>query len=289
MHRDSTTTRLAATLALVLAYMLAEIIGGWLSNSLALLADAGHMFSDAAALSLSLFAAWIARRPPTPQHSYGYYRAEILAALANATTLGVISIFVLIEAWHRLWQPPEVQGSLMMGVAVGGLVVNLMGLGLLHAHREANINVHGAWLHVLSDLLGSVAAIVGGALIWLRGWNWADPLASAVISLLIIYSSWGLLKEAIAILMEGTPGHVDLDEVRSCMAAVAGIREVHDLHVWTITSGMEALSGHVVVAEERNSPALLAELRSLLHERFGIDHITIQIEPPEFDECRTRC
>lgn len=288
-HRDAAATRLSATLALVLAYMLAEIIGGWLSNSLALLADAGHMFSDAAALSLSLFAAWIARRPPTPQHSYGYYRAEILAALANATMLGVISIFVLVEAWHRLWHPPEVQGALMMGIAVGGLVVNLFGLGLLHSHRDANINVHGAWLHVLSDLLGSVAAIAGGALIWLWGWNWADPVASALISLLIIYSSWGLLKETIAILMEGTPGHVDLDEVRSCMAGVAGIREVHDLHVWTITSGMEALSGHVVVADGRPGAELLSELRSLLHERFGIDHITIQIEPPEFDQCQTRC
>jgi cobalt-zinc-cadmium efflux system protein len=276
-------------LALVLVYMVAELVGGWLSNSLALLADAGHMFSDAAALSLSLFAAWIARRPPTAQHSYGYYRAEILAALANGALLGAISIFVIFEAWQRLWEPAEVRGPLMMAVAAGGLVVNLLGLWLLQAHRESNINVHGAWLHVLADLLGSVAAVIGGALIWLCGWYWADPVASALISLLIIYSSWALLKDAIAILMEGTPAHVDLDEVRNCIAGVVGIEGVHDLHVWTITSGMEALSGHVVVADGRAASELLAELRKRLHDRFGIDHITIQIEPPDFDVCQTRC
>lgn len=288
-HRDAGTRRLAATLVLVLVYMVAEIVGGWLSNSLALLADAGHMFSDAAALALSLFAAWIARRPPTAQHSYGYYRAEILAALANGALLGAISLVVIFEAWHRLWQPAEVRGSLMMAVAFGGLVVNLIGLGLLNAHRDSNINVRGAWLHVLADLLGSAAALGGGLLIWLRGWSWADPVASVVISLLIIYSSWGLLKEAIAILMEGTPGHVDLDEVRTCIAGITGIQDVHDLHVWTITSGMEALSGHVVVADCGAAPRLLAELRKCLHDRFGIDHMTIQVEPPDFDECRTRC
>lgn len=288
-HRDAGTSRLAATLVLVLVYMLAEIVGGWLSNSLALLADAGHMFSDAAALGLSLFAAWIVRRPPTARHTYGYYRAEILAALANGALLGAISLVVIFEAWHRLWQPAEVQGPLMMAVAVGGLVVNLIGLALLNAHRESSINVQGAWLHVLADLLGSVAAIAGGLAIWWRGWEWADPVASVVISLLIIYSSWALVKEAIAVLMEGTPGHVDLHEVRACIAAVDGIQDVHDLHVWTITSGMEALSGHVVVADCGDTPRLLAELRKCLHDRFGIDHMTIQVEPPGFDECRTRC
>ncbi len=277
------------TLVLVLLYMVAEVVGGWLSNSLALLADAGHMLSDAAALALSLFAAWIARRPPTPQRSYGYYRAEILAALVNGAALGAISIWVIVEAYHRLWQPPEVAGPLMMGIAIGGLFVNLIALWLLHSSRDANINMRGAWLHLLGDLLGSIAAVAGGALIWTWGWYWADPLASALISLLIIYSSWGLLKEAIAILMEGTPGHVDLDEVRSVMAGVPGIQAVHDLHVWTITSGMEALSGHVVVEHGRSDPALLSALRAALHERFGIDHITIQVEPPNFDECRTRC
>jgi cobalt-zinc-cadmium efflux system protein len=288
-HRDSGSSRLAATLALVLVYMVAEVIGGWLANSLALLADAGHMLSDAAALGLSLFAAWIARRPPTSQHSYGYYRAEILAALANGAMLGAISLWVIVEAYHRLWTVPDVRGPLMMAVATGGLLVNCLGLWLLHPSRGASINVRGAWLHVLADLLGSVAAVAGGALIWAFGWNWADPVASALIALLIVYSSWGLLTEAIAILMEGTPGHVDLDEVRDALSSVAGVEGVHDLHVWTITSGMEALSGHVVVADERPASPLLAELRKLLHDRFGIDHITIQVEPPEFDECQTRC
>ena len=288
-HRDTGTGRLTATLALVLLYMVAELVGGWLSNSLALLADAGHMLSDAAALALSLFAAWVARRPPTAKRSYGYYRAEILAALANGALLGAISLWVIVEAYHRLWDTPEVRGPLMIAVAVGGLVVNCIGLGLLHAHRGESINVRGAWLHVLSDLLGSVAAVIGGALIWAYGWYWADPVASALISLLIIFSSWNLLKEAIDILMEGTPGHVDLDEVRNAMAGVAGVEAVHDLHIWTITSGMEALSGHVVVADDRPAPSLLAELRTLLHDRFGIDHITIQVEPPDFAECKTRC
>ena len=288
-HRDANAARLAATLALVLVYMVAELVGGWLSNSLALLADAGHMFSDAAALGLSLFAAWVSRRPPTPQRSYGYYRAEILAALANGAALGAISLVVIVEAYHRLWAAPEVRGPLMLAVATGGVVVNIAGLWLLHPGRATSINVHGAWLHVLADLLGSVAAALGGALVWTCGWNWADPVASALISLLIIYSSWGLLKDSIAILMEGTPGHVDLDEVRSAMRGVRGVSGVHDLHVWTITSGLEALSGHVVTIDDRPSHELLAEMRDLLHCRFGIDHITIQIEPPEFDNCQTRC
>jgi cobalt-zinc-cadmium efflux system protein len=289
IHRDASTGRLSATLALVLLYMVAELIGGWLANSLTLLADAGHMLSDAAALGLSLFAASIARRPPTAQHSYGYYRAEILAALANGALLAAISLWVIVEAYHRLWDKSAVQGPLMMGIAVGGLVVNCIGLWLLHPGQGASINIRGAWLHVLSDLLGSLAAIAGAALIWAYGWNWADPLASAAISLLIIYSSWGLLKEAIGVLMEGTPSHVDLDQVREAIATVPGIEDVHDLHIWTITSGMEALSGHVVTSDGQPAPQLLAELRKLLHDKFGIDHITIQIEPPNFDDCRTRC
>jgi cobalt-zinc-cadmium efflux system protein len=288
-NRDANARRLAITLGLVLLYMVAEIVGGWLSNSLALLADAGHMFSDAAALGLSLFAAWIARRPPTPQRSYGYYRAEILAALANGAALGAISLVVLVEAYRRLWTTPEVSGQLMLAVATGGVVVNIAGLWLLYAGRATSLNVHGAWLHVLADLLGSLAAVVGGALVWAFGWNWADPVASALISLLIIYSSWELLKDSIAILMEGTPGHVDLDAVRGAMREVRGVSDVHDLHVWTITSGLEALSGHVVTVDDRASHKLLAEMRELLHSRFGIDHITIQIEPPEFDNCQTRC
>lgn len=283
--RAGNRARLGWTLLLTLAYMVAEIVGGYLSDSLALLADAGHMFSDAAALALSLFAAWIAARPPTPQHSYGYYRAEILAALANGATLIAISIFVFIEAFHRLGAPEPVVGPLMLAVASGGLLVNLVGMAILNAGKSHSLNVHGAWLHLLTDAMGSVAAIVAGALVWAYGWNWADPIASVLIGILVIFSSWSLLKQAIAILMESTPGHLDVDAVRGAIQSTPGIREVHDLHIWTITSGMESLSAHVVLADGYEAAASLKTLRQVLHDRFAIDHITIQIEPAGQDPC----
>jgi cobalt-zinc-cadmium efflux system protein len=267
--------------------MLAEIVGGYLSGSLALLADAGHMFSDAAALALGLFAAWISSRPPTPQHSYGYYRAEILAALANGATLVAIAIVIFIEAVHRLGAPQPVEGPLMLAIAAGGLLINFAGLTILHSGRSENLNVHGAWLHLLTDALGSVAALVAGALIWARGWYWIDPVASILIGLLVIYSSWNLLKQAIAILMESTPAHLDVDVVRSAIVEIPGAREVHDLHIWTITSGMVSLSAHVVLADGYDAAASLDALRRVLHERFGIDHITIQIELAGHEACRT--
>lgn len=283
--RAGNRARLGWTLLLTLAYMVAEIVGGYLSGSLALLADAGHMFSDAAALALSLFAAWIAARPPTPQHSYGYYRAEILAALANGATLIAISIFVFIEAFHRLGAPHPVEGPLMLAVASGGLVINLAGMAILNAGKSLSLNVHGAWLHLLTDAMGSVAAIVAGALVWSYGWNWADPVASVLIGILVIFSSWSLLKQAIAILMESTPGHLDVDAVRGAIQSTPGVSEVHDLHIWTITSGMESLSAHVVLADGYEGAASLKTLRQVLHDRFAIDHITIQIEPAGQDPC----
>jgi len=287
--RDAASGRLAWTLVLVLIYMVVEIVGGWVSNSLALMADAGHMFSDAWALGLSLFAAWIARRPPNSQRTYGYYRAEILAALANGALLGAISLGIVWEAYQRLWDAPEVRGPLMMSVALGGLLVNAIGLWLLHPGGTNNINLRGAWLHVASDLLGSLAALIGGALAWAYGWNWADPLASALISILIVHSSWGLLTEAISILMESTPRQLDLERVNAAILALDGVVAVHDLHAWTITSGMDALSGHVTAAEDHPPYALLAEVRRVLHDQFGLDHVTIQIEPPEFTGCAPHC
>jgi cobalt-zinc-cadmium efflux system protein len=285
--RSANRARLAWTLGLTLVYMVAEIVGGYLADSLALLADAGHMFSDAAALGLSLFAAWISLRPPTPQHSYGYYRAEILAALANGATLIAISILIFIEAARRLGSPQPVEGPLMLGIAAGGLVINLIGLAILHSGKDESLNIHGAWLHLLTDALGSVAALVAGGLIWRFGWNWVDPVASILIGLLVIYSSWNLLKQAIAILMESTPPHLDVDAVRSAMIVAPGVCGVHDLHIWTITSGMESLSAHVVLLPGHEAHAALVSLRRILHERFSIDHITIQIEPASQDECRT--
>lgn len=284
--RAQNRTRLAWTLGLTLVYMLAEAIGGYLADSLALIADAGHMLSDAAALGLSLFASWIAARPATSQHTFGYYRAEILAALANGALLIAITIGVFIEAARRLGAPQAVEGPLMLGIAAGGLLVNLVGMAILHSGKSESLNMHGAWLHLLTDALGSVAALVAGALIWSFGWYAADPIASILIGMLIIYSSWHLVMQAISILMERTPGHLDVDAVRNAMLSADGILEVHDLHIWTITSGMESLSAHVVLAAGFETYDALDRLRDLLHEQFGIDHITIQIEPEGPPRCR---
>ena len=276
--------RLALTLALSVVYMLAEVAGGIASGSLALLADAGHMLSDAAALLLSLFALWIAQRPPTPKRTWGFYRTEILAALANGATLVGISIYVLIEAASRFRHPRPVEAPLMMGIAIGGLAVNLIGLRILSGGKSESLNIRGAWLHVLTDALGSVQAIAAGAVIWAFGWSWADPLASVLISLLVIYSAWDLLRETLGVLMEGAPGHIDVDEVRDTLCCLPGVVEVHDLHVWTITSGLESLSVHVVVGDEALHRDMLTQVRATLHNRFGIDHLTVQIEPVAFEE-----
>jgi len=284
-HSAGNRRRLALTLVLAAVYMLAEAVGGWLTGSLALLADAGHMLSDAAALGLSLFAIWIAQRPPTPRRTWGYHRTEILAALANGATLLAISVWVVVEAVERFRNPPEVDAPVMMAIAFGGLAVNLIGLAVLSGGRNDSLNVRGAWLHVLTDALGSVQAIVAGALIWAYGWNWADPLASILISLLVVWSAWHLLKETVGVLMEGTPAHIDLDEVRTALAGLPGVCSVHDLHVWTITSGMEALSAHLVVVEETSTTTLLRQVQSSLHDRFGIHHATVQIEPEPCPQC----
>lgn len=283
-YRSASKKRLKIVLGLVVLYMVAEVVGGLLTNSLALLADAGHMLSDAASLALALFALWAAQRPPTPRHTYGYHRTEILAALVNGATLVAVAVYIFVEAYERVGAPSEVQGALMMGIAVGGLAVNLAGLWILNAGKSESLNVRGAWLHVLTDALGSVGAIVAGALIWAFGWYWADPAASVLIGLLVIYSAWALLKETVAVLMEGAPGHLDVDAVRDAIRGVEGVSAVHDLHVWTITSGMVALSAHVVTSGARPHDVLLQEIHDVLHEAFEVDHPTIQIEPGGFRE-----
>jgi cobalt-zinc-cadmium efflux system protein len=281
--------RLTWVLGLIILYMVAEAVGGWLTGSLALLADAGHMLSDAAALGLSVFAMSMSRRPRTAKRTYGYHRLEILAALANGATLVAISILVLVEAVRRFSRPEAVDAPGMMGIAAGGLLVNLVALWILHEGRDESLNTRGAWLHVLTDALGSVQAIAAGALIWGFGWQWADPVASVLISLLVVYSAWSLLKEATGVLMEGAPAHIDVDEVHEAMADVPGVLEVHDLHVWTITSGMESLSAHVVVEDHRFDCTVLGEIRAKLHERFGIHHITVQMETETFEEHPAPC
>jgi cobalt-zinc-cadmium efflux system protein len=268
----------------VLLYMAAEIAGGLLTGSLALLADAAHMASDAAALGLALFAIWFARRPSGARHTYGYLRTEILAALANGAALVAVSLIVLGEAWQRLRAPVEVAGMPMTVVAAGGLLVNLASLALLHDRRADSLNLSAAWLHVLSDTLGSLQAVLAGLLIYFLGWRWADPVASIVIALLVIASAWGIVKESVAVLMESAPSHLDVDEVRDAILAIEGVSGVHDLHVWTITSGLHALSAHVDVREGFEPAALLAEIRGGLHARFGLDHLTIQLEPAGFEE-----
>jgi cobalt-zinc-cadmium efflux system protein len=283
--RAASRRRLGVALVLVLLYTAAEVAGGLWTNSLALLADAGHMLSDAAALGLALFALTMSARPATSQRTYGYRRIEILAALANGAALLAVSAFLVVEALGRLADPPEVAAPGMMLVAAGGLLVNLAGLALLHGGRDDNLNLRGAWLHVATDALGSVQALLAGAAIWAFGWRWADPAATLAIAALVVWSAWSLLREAVGVLMEWAPRHIDVDGVRSSLHQVPGVLGVHDLHVWTITSGLEALSAHVV-APDRPPPLLLADIRATLHRRFGIDHVTIQVEPEDHGECQ---
>ena len=285
-RRSGNRKRLALILLLTCGYMVAEIVGGLATNSLALLADAGHMFSDAGALGLSLFAIWIAERPPTPQWTYGFYRTEILAALANGSALVAVSIYIFIEAYRRLIDPPAVVGALMMAVAIGGFLVNVAGLWILHSGRKDSLNVHGAWLHILMDALGSVGAVLAGGLIWAFGWNWCDPAISALIGLLVIYSAWQLVAESVAVLMEGAPKGIDVDDVRRVMLETPGVVSMHDLHVWTITSALDSLSAHVVAGDGQPHAELLARLQLTLRQHFGISHVTIQIEPTDFAEHR---
>ena len=275
--------RLWIVLALTFCYMLAEIAGGWWTGSLALLADAGHMLTDVAALALALAAMWFAVRPATPQKTYGYYRLEILAALINGVALVVISLFIFYEAAHRWAAPPTVNSGPMMIVATGGLLINLISAWLLHGGNENDLNVRGAWLHIMGDALGSVGAILAGALIWQFGWNWADPLLSAVIGLLVIVSAWRLVRDSSNVLLEGTPKHIDLAAVEAAMRQSEGVLAVHDLHIWTIASGLEALSAHVIHGYEVKPLTILKQLRATLQDEFGIAHLTIQMETPDFD------
>lgn len=270
--------RLAIVLALAATYMVAEVVGGLVTNSLALLADAAHMLSDVGALALSMFAIWMASRPAPPARTYGYYRTEILAALVNGATLVAVSIYIFVEAYERLGAPPDVQGPLMLAIAAGGLATNLVGLWILNAGKAESLNMKGAWLHVLTDSLGSAGAMAAAGLIWAFGWNWADPAISVLIGVLVLYSAWGLVRDATGVLMEGAPGHIDVDAVRDALIAIPGAREVNDLHVWSITSGMEALSAHVVVEEGVDPREFIGALHQGVHDRFGIDHLTIQLD-----------
>ena len=276
--------RLSIVLVLTALYMLAEAVGGWMTGSLALLADAGHMLTDVAALALALIAVWFGSRPATPSKTFGYYRLEILAALINGVALVLISLLIFYEAYQRWAEPPQVRSGLMMLVATGGLVVNLVCAWLLHGDHKDDLNMRGARLHIIGDALGSVGAIVAGMLMWLYGWYVADPLFSCLIGLLIIWSSWHLIREATNVLLEGTPAHINLAAVEDVILQTDGVEDVHDLHIWTITSGREALSAHVIHAESISQVEVLKELRTKLSDRFGVDHLTIQLETQDSED-----
>lgn len=286
-HHDHTRGASQRTLLIVLTltfgYMIAEAVGGYLANSLALLSDAGHMFTDVAALALSFLAVRFASRPATANKTYGFYRLEILAALANGVTLILLSVLICIEAYQRFRQPEEVQGWMLVWISSGGLAVNIVSAWLLsRSHQHDNLNMRGAYLHVMGDLLGSVAAIAAGVLILWRDWRWADPLFSVVISLLIVYNSWRIVKDAVNVLLEGAPSHINPAAVEQAIREVAGVRAIHDLHIWTITSDRHVLTAHIVVSSADESCRVLREVRTLLAERFKLAHSTIQIEDPTF-------
>ena len=264
--------------ALSASFMVVQVVVGWWTNSLALLADAAHLFVDAVGVGLSLLAVWFAERPATAEKTYGYYRVEILAALVNGVVLCVLAIAILVEAWERLRVPHEVSAGPVLVVAVAGLGVNLLAAWLLHAGAGESLNVRGAYLEVLGDALSSASVIVAAAVILVTGWTTADALASAAIGLLILPRTFALLKQAVNVLLEGVPAHLDLAEIETALRGVPGVKRVHDLHVWTLTSGREAMSAHVEVEPGTRPDRILDELHVVLHARFGIDHTTIQVE-----------
>ncbi|MDP2957049.1 MAG: cation diffusion facilitator family transporter [Longimicrobiales bacterium] len=277
MHRGAERRRLLWVLAITGAFMVAEVVGGLLAGSLALLADAGHMFTDAGSLALSLLAMRMAQRPPSPEKTFGYVRMEILAALVNGATLLFIAVLIVAEAWDRWRDPVSVDAPVMLVVAGLGLVVNIVGALLLHAHAHDNLNVRGAYLHVLGDLLGSVGAIGAGLVILFTGWMPADPIASVVIALLILHSAWKLVREAADVLLEAAPSHVDVTAIVEELRAVRGLDDIHDVHVWTLTSGFVALSAHGVIDDPTEHSRILGEIQEKMKRR-GIGHVTVQLE-----------
>lgn len=269
---------LAVVLSFTLTYMVVEIVGGLLTGSLALLADAAHMASDNVALGLALFAFWLSAKPPTPNRSFGYKRTEILAALFNGITIVAVSLWIFYEAYQRLQDPPEVLGGWMMAVALVGLLVNLTGTVILTRSAGENLNMQGALRHILADLLGSVGVIVAALVIIVTGWRYADPVISATIGVLILVSSYKLLKDSVGILLEGSPPGIDAEEVGRKMVGLEGVREVHDLHIWTVTSGFPALAAHVLVGQDEDCHERRREIETLLNEEYGIEHTTLQMD-----------
>jgi cobalt-zinc-cadmium efflux system protein len=284
-HRQSVAAaqrgRLAVVFVITVVVLLVEVVGAALSGSLALLADAGHVLADGAGIGLALLAIRFAARPATPQRTFGYYRLEILAAVVNAVLLFGVAGFVLVEAWRRLSEPPEVASGLMLAVATAGLAANAVSLWLLRGGQRHSLNLRGVYLEVWGDLLGSVAVLAAAAVIAITGFQAADPIASALIGLAILPRTWGLLREAVDVLLEAAPKGVDLDEVRRHLLETPGVSDVHDLHAWAITSGLPMLSVHVVLERDADAGRVLDGLGECLAGHFDIEHSTFQLEQPE--------
>ena len=272
-------------MVLVLLYFFAEAIGGWWTGSLALLADAGHMFSDLAALGISLGAAWLNSRPASGQRTFGYRRAEIIAALINGALLFLVAGAIVRESWDRWWNPHVILAGPMLLITMGGLIINLISLQVLHGDHDHNLNLRAAWLHVVGDTLGSIAVIVAAILVWLWNWTWADPVASVLVCVIVLYSAGQLVWEAVQILMEYAPPDISVDKVREYLMSLDGVHSVHCLHVWTIASGLRSMSAHVVIEEDRLQPITLDQLHQSLAEQFPSLHLTLQLEPVAFPHC----
>jgi cobalt-zinc-cadmium efflux system protein len=282
---------LSGVLGLTLAFTVVEVVGGSLTGSLALLADATHMLSDNLALTLALVALWLAGRPSTPQRSFGYQRAEILAALANGVILVALAIWIFVEAWGRLTDPPEVLAGWVALVAVVGLVVNVVSAAILARAGHDTLNMRAALRHVVADALGSGGVLAAAIVILVTGWRYADPLAGALIGVLVLASSWSVLRDSVQILLEGAPPGLDARDLGRRLAQVPGVVEVHDLHVWTITSGFPALAAHVLVERGDDCHARRRELEELLLREYGIEHTTLQVDhagPPSLVSIQSR-
>ncbi|MCF7805887.1 MAG: cation diffusion facilitator family transporter [Candidatus Marinimicrobia bacterium] len=282
--RDKNRKSLQIALGITAFFFFVELIGGWLTNSLALLSDAGHMLTDVLALGLSLFAMWLAKRPPTKSHTFGYHRFEIFAAFLNGLTLAGISVYIFVEAYQRIQNPPEVAGFPMMLIATVGLLVNLLSGFFLHKSKDDSLNVKGAYLHVLGDALGSVGAIVAGIIMWTTGWMYADPIFSVVIGMIIIASSWRLMRDTFHVLMQGTPPEIEPEDVQTSICNLKNVTGVHDLHIWTLTNGIHAMTVHVNVDESVSQTShddIIHAIREMTMDEYGIQHTTVQLEMQE--------
>lgn len=291
LRREGNRKSLTIAMVITFGIMIAEVIGGFLTNSLALLSDAGHMISDVGSLALSLIAVWFVAKPASANKSYGYHRFEILAALLNGLTLFMIALFIIWEAYSRFMEPPTVDSGLMMVIAFVGLVANLISAWVLLKQGDVkdNINLRSAYLHVLGDALGSVGAILAGVFMYQFGWYIADPIISVIVSLMILKGAWSVIKQSVHILMEGAPIKADVAEISTALSAIDGVINIHDVHAWTVTSGYEVFTCHMLIRKGINSSNVLAQAVPLMEKQFGIRHTTIQVEDENFDKSDWGC